>query len=49
MNISSYRPLSGSTYCELPKELKNSMEGLINIQNNDNKCFFVVSCQTYKL
>ena len=37
--LSSYRPLSGSTYCELPKELKNSMKGLINIQNNDNKCF----------
>ena len=39
LNISSYKPLSGSTYCELPKELKNSMKGLINIQNNDNKCF----------
>ena len=31
LNISSYLPLSGSTYCELPKELKNSMKGLINI------------------
>ena len=40
LNISSYLSLSGSTYCELPKELKNSMKGLINIQNNDNKCFF---------
>ena len=39
LNISSYLPLSGSTYCELPKELKNSMKSLINIQNNDNKCF----------
>ena len=39
LNISSYKPLSGSTYCELPKGLKNSMKGLINIQNNDNKCF----------
>ena len=39
LNISSYLPLSGSTYYELPKELKNSRKGLINIQNNDNKCF----------
>ena len=39
INVSSYKPLSGSTYCELPKELANSMKGLINIQNNDNKCF----------
>ena len=39
LNISSYRPLSGGTYCKLPKELKDSMKGLINIQNNDSKCF----------
>ena len=39
LNISSYKPLSGSTYGELPKELKSSMKGLINSQNNDNKCF----------
>ena len=39
LNLSSYKPLSGSTYCELPKELKNSMKGLINIQNNNKKCF----------
>ena len=38
MNISSCKPLSGSTYCELPKELPNSMKRLINIQNNDKKC-----------
>ena len=29
----------GSTYIELPDELKNSRKGLINIQNDDNKCF----------
>ena len=29
----------GSTYIELPDKLKNPMEGLINIKNNDNKCF----------
>ena len=32
-------PLIGSTYTELPNELKHSRKGLINIQNDDNKCF----------
>ena len=27
------------TYIELPHKLKHSMKGLINIKNNDNKCF----------
>ena len=39
LNLSSYLPLSGITYIKLPKELNNPMKGLINIQNNDNKCF----------
>ena len=39
VNISSYKLLSGSTYCGLLKELSDSVKGLINIQNNDNKCF----------
>ena len=39
LNVSSYSPLFGSTYIELPDELKNSRKGLINIQNNDNICF----------
>ena len=39
LNISSYKPLSGCTYCKLPKELSHPMKGLINIQNNDKKCF----------
>ena len=39
MNISIYSPLSGSTYIELPDGLKNPMKGLVNIKNNDNKCF----------
>ena len=39
MNISAYSPLIGSTYIELPNGLKNTMKGLINIKNNDNKCF----------
>ena len=29
----------GNTYIELPDKLTNSMKGLINIKNNDNKCF----------
>ena len=39
LNVSSYSLLIGSTYIELPNELKHSKEGLINIQNHDNKCF----------
>ena len=39
MNISVYSPLIGNTYIELPDGLKNSMKGMINIKNNDNKCF----------
>ena len=39
VNISMYSPLIGSTYTELPDKLKNPMKGLINIKNNDNKCF----------
>ena len=39
VNISACSPLLGSTYIELPDELKNPMKGLINIKNNDNKCF----------
>ena len=38
-NISIYSPLIGSTYIELPDGLKNPMTGLINVKNNDNKCF----------
>ena len=39
LNISSYSPLIGSTYINLHSELQHPMKGLINIQNNDNKCF----------
>ena len=39
LNISVYKPLSGSTYIKLSRDLKNSVKGLINIKNNDNKCF----------
>ena len=39
LNVSAYSPLTGNTYTELPNELKHSKKGLINIQNDDNKCF----------
>ena len=39
INISTYRPLSGSSYIDLPVELKNLRKGLINIKNKDKKCF----------
>ena len=39
VNISIRSPLSGRTYIKLFHKLKNSMEGLTYIKNNDNKCF----------
>ena len=39
INISTYRPLSGSSYINLPAELRNPKKGLINIKNKDQKCF----------
>ena len=39
INISTYRPLSGSSYIKLPVELKSPKKGLINIKNNDQKYF----------
>ena len=39
INIVRYKPLKGSSYIELPPELRNPAEGLINLQNNDNECF----------
>ena len=37
--VVNYNPLNGSSYIELPTELKNSAKGLINIKNKDDKCF----------
>ena len=39
INISTYRPLSGSSYMDLPVELKSPRKGLINIKNKYQKCF----------
>ena len=37
--ISTYTPLSVSSYVKLPAELKSTKKGLISIKNNDQKCF----------
>ena len=39
INISTYRPLSGSSYMDLPVELRSPGKGLINIKNKDQKYF----------
>ena len=39
INISSYRPLLGSSYMDLSIELRSPRKGLINIRNKDKKCF----------
>ena len=39
VNISKYAPLFGSSFIELPSQLKNPKKGLINIKNKDNNCF----------
>ena len=46
INISTYRPLMGSSYIDLPIELKHPRKGLINIKNNDQKCFYGVMLGT---
>ena len=37
INVSTYRPLSESSYIKLHAELKSPKKGLINIKNNDQK------------
>ena len=40
MNISdNYKPLEGKSYIPLPKELQNSLKGLINLKNEDIESF----------
>ena len=39
LNVTLYKPLNGSSYIELPLELRNSKKGLISIKNQDNECF----------
>ena len=39
INLVKYEPLKGSSYIQLPLELRNSAKGLINLKNDDNECF----------
>ena len=39
INATLYKPLNGSSYIELPTELRNPKKGSINIKNKDDKCF----------
>ena len=39
INVTTYTPLHGSSYIEIPTELKNPKKGLINIKNKDDECF----------
>ena len=39
INISTYRPLTGSYYMDLPVQLRSPKKGLINSKNKDKKCF----------
>ena len=39
LNIAKYEPMKGSSYIQLPSELRNSKKGLVNMKNEDNECF----------
>ena len=39
INVTTYKPLNGSSYIELPMKLRNPKKGLINIKNKENECF----------
>ena len=39
LNIVIYKPMKGSSYIQLPSELRNSAKGLINMKNEDNEWF----------
>ena len=39
INISTYRPLSGSSSIDLPVELRSPKKRLINNKNKNEKCF----------
>ena len=41
INISTYRPLIGSSYVKLPVELRSPKKGPINFKTNDQKCFLL--------
>ena len=39
INIVQYQLMKGSSYIQLPQELRNRKKGLINMKNKDNECF----------
>ena len=39
INIVSYVPLKGKSYFPLPEELRHHRKGLINLKNDDKRCF----------
>lgn len=39
LTIVKYKPMKESSYIPLSPELRDSLKGLINIQNEDNECF----------
>ena len=39
INITTYKPLVRNSYIDLPIELRSPRNRLINIKNNDQKCF----------
>ena len=39
INISTYRPLSGGSYMDLPVTLKSPRKGPTTIKSKDQKCF----------
>ena len=39
LNIVKYEPMKGSSYIQLPTEIRNSAKGLINLKNDDAECF----------
>ena len=38
VNIVKYKSLKGSSYIELPLEIRNPAKGLINLKNKDTEC-----------
>ena len=39
LNVMSYKPFNESNYIEPPIKLRNAKKGLINVKNDDNRCF----------
>ena len=39
LNLVKYEPIKGSSYIQLPTELRHNNKGLINMKNEDNECF----------